>query len=396
MNVPRAAPCVDNQALEHFDSMLRSGLSKMWIVSSATWHGFRLAYHTGWWSWCAKCCFVGPFRLLASVAATLDLQDAVLSEVEQETDSFVPRVAARWSEMFEAEPLSGSAARSQRLWDAAAINRGKTTLVVHNMNPIDRARLLAVSSPHAGDWLLALPVASCGLRLDNESIRVAVGLRLGCVLCSAHRCECGTFVSDQGVHGLSCRLAVGRLARHNAIQRHHTSGAWQSWAFHPSWNWGDWQARMSDDLTGWPWFRGLRAAVLPGMQRCPIHWPSRIWTGRCMLLGLLPSLPRMPRIANMQICRGLSLLYRLLSRHWAPFAPMVPNSSRSWGVGSRPSPAIRVIPRFCFNEFPSRSEGQCCSCIGPSEVGLRLRLFLLLSLYYFIFYLSYSLDIFPE
>ena len=129
----------------------------------------------------------------------------------------MPHVAARCSEMFESEPLSGSAARSQRSWDAAAINHGKTALVVHNMNPIDRARLLAVSAPHAGDWLMALPVASCGLRLDNESIRVAVGLRLGCVLCSAHRCSCGAVVSDRGVHGLSCRLAVGRLARHNAI-----------------------------------------------------------------------------------------------------------------------------------------------------------------------------------
>ena len=85
------------------------------------------------------------------------------------------------------------------------------------MNPIDRARLLAVSAPHAGDWLMALPVASCGLRLDNESIRVAVGLRLGCALCSAHRCSCGAVVSDRGIHGLSCRLAAGRLARHNAI-----------------------------------------------------------------------------------------------------------------------------------------------------------------------------------
>ena len=57
---------------------------------------------------------LAPSAFLASAAATLDLQDAVLSEVEQEFDSSVPRVTARWSEMFESEPLSGSAARSQR------------------------------------------------------------------------------------------------------------------------------------------------------------------------------------------------------------------------------------------------------------------------------------------
>ena len=99
-------------------------------------------------------------------------------------------------------------------------------LVVLNMNPIDRARLLAVSAPHAGDWLMALPVASCGLRLDNESIRMAVGLRLGCVLCSAHRCSCGAVVSDRGVHRLTCRLAAGSS---QCNQRHHTPGAWLLW-----------------------------------------------------------------------------------------------------------------------------------------------------------------------
>ena len=31
----------------------------------------------------------------------------------------------------------------------------------------------------------ALPIASCGLRLENEDIRVAVGLRLGAALCQA-------------------------------------------------------------------------------------------------------------------------------------------------------------------------------------------------------------------
>ena len=43
--------------------------------------------------------------------------------------------------------------------------------------------IFASSSQHSGDWLFALPVASCGLRLDDEVVRVAVGLRLGPDLC---------------------------------------------------------------------------------------------------------------------------------------------------------------------------------------------------------------------
>ena len=87
----------------------------------------------------------------------------------------------------------------------------------HTSGPIDKARLLAVSAPHAGDWLMAMPISSCGLRLDNETVRVAVGLRLGCKLCTEHRCPCGSVVEEKGIHGLSCRLAVGRLARHGAL-----------------------------------------------------------------------------------------------------------------------------------------------------------------------------------
>jgi len=38
-----------------------------------------------------------------------------------------------------------------------------------------RASFLAASQ-HSGDWLFALPIASCGLRLDDKAVRVAVWL----------------------------------------------------------------------------------------------------------------------------------------------------------------------------------------------------------------------------
>ena len=44
---------------------------------------------------------------------------------------------------------------------------------------------LAACTQHSGDWLFALPVASCGLQLDDEAVRVAVGLRLGWT-CARH------------------------------------------------------------------------------------------------------------------------------------------------------------------------------------------------------------------
>ena len=56
------------------------------------------------------------------------------------------------------------------------------------------ASFLAASSPHSGDWLQAMPISSCGLRLDDEAVRIGVGLRLGLTLCVPHKCHCGALV----------------------------------------------------------------------------------------------------------------------------------------------------------------------------------------------------------
>ena len=61
------------------------------------------------------------------------------------------------------------------------------------------------------------PISRCGLRLDDEAIRVAVGLRLGLNLCAVHRCPCGAHVDARGIHGLSCKRSSGRAARHQQI-----------------------------------------------------------------------------------------------------------------------------------------------------------------------------------
>src|SRR5206468_3480622 len=58
---------------------------------------------------------------------------------------------------------------------------------------------------------------NCGLRLDDETLRVAVGLRLGLNLCQPHPCPCGKLVDSRGTHGLACKLSSGRSARHHHI-----------------------------------------------------------------------------------------------------------------------------------------------------------------------------------
>ena len=44
-----------------------------------------------------------------------------------------------------------------------------------------------------------------GIRMDDDTIHIVVGLRLGSPLCRPHPCQhCGEEVDQYGVHGLRC------------------------------------------------------------------------------------------------------------------------------------------------------------------------------------------------
>ena len=66
----------------------------------------------------------------------------------------------------------------------------------------------------SGAWLNALPIIIGW----SNSLRIAVGLRLGTPLCSPHVCHhCNEQVGILGRHGLSCRQSEGRHYRHATI-----------------------------------------------------------------------------------------------------------------------------------------------------------------------------------
>ena len=81
----------------------------------------------------------------------------------------------------------------------------------------EKASFLAACAPHSGDWLKALPIAACGMRLDDKAVRVGVALRLGLQVCEPHLCPCGSPVDANGSHAFVCKKASGRIARHSAI-----------------------------------------------------------------------------------------------------------------------------------------------------------------------------------
>lgn len=154
---------------------------------------------------------------MASAAGTCDLQDLILSSVPINTDVEVIRIQDLWSDQCKLEAPAGMMAHSLKIWDSRTTQSMYSELLANSLNPQDKARLLAVSAPHSGDWLKALPISSCGLRLDDEAVRVAVGLRLGTSLCEPHTCICGTAVNALGTHGLACKRSAGRIGRHQYL-----------------------------------------------------------------------------------------------------------------------------------------------------------------------------------
>ncbi|XP_055329947.1 uncharacterized protein LOC129582458 [Paramacrobiotus metropolitanus] len=107
----------------------------------------------------------------------------------------------------------------QKTWDLPLCNTSLSSLLeLFHDDEINKARLLAQSTPEAGVWLNALPSAHIGNLLDDDTLKISVGLRLGAVICDPHECmKCHKPVDGQAHHGLSCLFSAGRHPRHGAL-----------------------------------------------------------------------------------------------------------------------------------------------------------------------------------
>ena len=66
-------------------------------------------------------------------------------------------------------------------------------------------------------WLNIVPCKNLGLKLDDQQLRISIGLRLGANTCFAHTCYSGRRVERDGLHGLSCTKSAGRFSRHATL-----------------------------------------------------------------------------------------------------------------------------------------------------------------------------------
>ncbi|GAU91351.1 hypothetical protein RvY_03620 [Ramazzottius varieornatus] len=105
----------------------------------------------------------------------------------------------------------------QRLWDQLIVQKHFLAVVAsYSESEEETARILAASTKESGAWLNALPASCLGNLLDDDSLRISVGLRLGAPICEPHTCRCSATVDIHGRQGLSCKYSASRHSGHSS------------------------------------------------------------------------------------------------------------------------------------------------------------------------------------
>src|SRR6476469_761626 len=215
----RSSPCNGHPLLQVFDGELRKSLSSILNVDldDNQWIQATLPVRSGGLG-IRRSSQLAPSAYLSSAYGSADLVVSILpGSYLSIPDVTLEKALQDWHGQGGIIHPNIEEASKQRIWDNSIIAKNKEYLFSQASDDYTRARLLAVTSPHAGDWLKAQPLSSLGLRLDNNMIRVAVGLRLGSAIFSPHQCPCGASVDARGAHELSCIKSTRRQPRHALI-----------------------------------------------------------------------------------------------------------------------------------------------------------------------------------
>ena len=197
----------DNTLLAQFDNTLRAALSVILKVdlNDDQWAQASLPVRNGGLG-IRSAQMLAPSAFLAAAASTLELQQSTLPpSIQTLADKSTETVELSWAALPGASKSTGKQPCIQKAWDGLVSVNQVTRILSGTSSDTDMARLLAASSPHTGDWLHAPPIASVGLRLSDEAVRIAVTHRLGCKACEPH--------TKQSVHEDSKVWLVAEVVR---------------------------------------------------------------------------------------------------------------------------------------------------------------------------------------
>ena len=214
-HIMSASPCCGNKHLLKFDELLRTAISKIcnFSLSDDQWLQASLLVKSGSQGIRRVSSLASP-ALLASAVGTRNLQNQILYTDMIVLDSALDICQTLWQARYSQLHALASPAK-QQIRDKPIVERELEEFTERQINNCDKAKLLASTPKHNGDWLTAIPISSCGLRLDDEAVRIAVDFRLGVNIYEPHSCEFGELVDVRGSHALSYKRNSERIIRHN-------------------------------------------------------------------------------------------------------------------------------------------------------------------------------------
>ena len=223
LHILRTCPAFLSPSLQSFDEVLMSTLSQVlnihFNLEDPTWLQATLPVSSGGLG-IRSASHLAPSAFLASADGASSLIHQILPSYSN--SNYLERESSllSWRESLPSSTPEPDPPFShlQKSWDKVRVQARLDSLLSNCKDDQSRARLLAASSKESGAWLHAMPVSSLGLRMSNETVRIAVCLRLGASVCQPHQCiRCSSDVDHLGTHGLSCRHSQGRLFRHNNL-----------------------------------------------------------------------------------------------------------------------------------------------------------------------------------
>ena len=153
--------------------------------------------------------------LLAFLASAVGAKDA-LSEIFglAHVDGTYDDALKRWFDLGKIEMAPEN--EIQKNWTEPIFDSEIADLILR-LEPTDVKRFNAFQGRIGSQWLNVNPCKNLRLKLSNQQLRIAIGLRLGSKICERHKCVCGKDVTEDSWHGLSCLKSAGRFSRHSNL-----------------------------------------------------------------------------------------------------------------------------------------------------------------------------------
>ena len=117
---------------------------------------------------------LAPSAFLESAEGTLRIQNDILPvRLHIKVDNSKVRTVNAWKKLSANDVPTEAKQEKQKEWDVLVAKKIAKELLDNASGHLDQARLRAAAAPHSGDWLLVPPITAEGLRMTNETIKIA-------------------------------------------------------------------------------------------------------------------------------------------------------------------------------------------------------------------------------